>query len=125
MKLMTPIGIDARLAENGAECVQMFQEWHPHLIWMDWRMPVMDGTEATRRIRALPDGGDVKIIAVTASVFGEQRQELFKAGMNAFLRKPFRFHEIYDCMAQQLGVQYLLPVRCSSGRCRDASGAHT
>ena len=106
-KLMAAIGLDTRLAENGQRCVEMFQEWHPHLIWMDRRMPVMDGMEATRRIRAMPDGQDVKIVAVTASVFGEQRQELFDAGMNDFVRKPYRFHEIYDSLALQLGVKYV------------------
>ena len=84
-----------------------FEEWHPHFIWMDRRMPVMDGVEATRRIRALPDGQDGKIVAVTASVFGEQRQKLFDAGMNDFVRKPYRFGEIYDALAHNLGVKYV------------------
>ena len=53
-------------------------------------MPVMDGMEATRRIRALPDGQDVKIVAVTASAFKEQRQEMLDAGMDNFVRKPYR-----------------------------------
>ena len=67
MKLMADIGLDTRLAENGEQCVELFQEWHPHLIWMDRRMPVMDGIEATRQIRQLPGGKEVKIVAVTAS----------------------------------------------------------
>ena len=107
VKLMTGIGLDAKLAENGAECVRLFQEWRPHLIWMDRRMPVMDGMEATRRIRALPDGQDVKIVAVTASAFKEQRQEMLDAGMDDFVRKPYRFQEIYDSLAKQLGVKYI------------------
>ncbi len=105
-KLMTSIGLDTQAVENGKHCVKMFQEWHPHLIWMDGRMPLMDGFEATRRIRAMPDGQDVKIVAVTASVFGDHRQKLFDAGMNGVVRKPYRFHEIYGCLAQQLGVKY-------------------
>jgi PAS domain S-box-containing protein len=107
MKLMNGLGLDTRLAEDGERGVAMFEEWHPHLIWMDRRMPVMDGVEATRRIRALPGGQDVKIVAVTASVFGEQCQELFDAGMNGFVRKPYRFHEIYDSLTEQLGVKYI------------------
>jgi CheY-like chemotaxis protein len=107
MKLMTSIGLDTRLAENGQRCVEIFREWHPHLIWMDGRMPVMDGVEATRRIRAMPEGQQVKIVAVTASVFGEQEQKLLDAGMNGFVRKPYRFDEIYSSLAQQLGVQYV------------------
>ena len=107
MKLMADIGIDARLAENGKRCVELFQEWQPHLIWMDRRMPVMDGIEATRQIRQLPGGGEVKIVAVTASAFLEQRQKLLDAGMDDFVRKPYRIHEIYDCLARHLGVKYL------------------
>lgn len=106
-KAMTSLGLEVKEAENGEQCVKVFQEWHPHLIWMDRRMPVMDGVEATRRIRQLPGGKDVKIVAVTASVFEEQVQELLDAGMDGVVRKPYRIHEIYDCMARQLGVTYV------------------
>ena len=107
MKLMTDIGLSARLAEDGEQCVNVFQEWRPQLIWMDRRMPVMDGVEATRRIRQLPGGREVKIVAVTASVFQEERQNLAEAGMDDFVRKPYRIGEIYDCLARHLGVKYL------------------
>ncbi len=49
----------------------------------------------------------MKIVAVTASVFKEQQQELLDAGMDDFVRKPYRFHEIYDCLAKHLGLQYI------------------
>ncbi len=107
MKLMTDIGLNAKLAENGEQCVKLFQEWRPQLIWMDRRMPVMDGVEATRRIRQLPGGREVKIVAVTASAFQEQRQKLLDAGMDDFVRKPYRIREIYGCLARHLGVKYL------------------
>ncbi len=107
VKLMTDLGLDVKAADNGEECANIFQEWHPHLIWMDRRMPVMDGLEATQRIRALPGGQDVKIVAVTASVFKDQQQQMLDAGMDDFVRKPFRFNEIYDCLAKHLGVRYL------------------
>jgi CheY-like chemotaxis protein/anti-sigma regulatory factor (Ser/Thr protein kinase) len=105
--LMSAIGLEAKVAADGEEAVKVFQAWHPHLIWMDRRMPVMDGVEATRRIRRLPGGQDVKIVAVTASVFKEQQQELFDAGMDDLVRKPYRFNEIYDCMARHLGAKYV------------------
>jgi signal transduction histidine kinase/CheY-like chemotaxis protein len=107
MRLMNGIGLETRIAENGEQCLQMFQEWHPDLIWMDRRMPIMDGVEATRRIRRLPGGRAVRIVAVTASAFKEQQQELLDAGMDDFVRKPYRFSEIYDCMAKQLDIKYL------------------
>ena len=105
--LMTTIGAEVKVAVNGQECVKIFQEWRPHLIWMDRRMPVMDGVQATAAIRRLPGGDEVKIVAVTASAFSEQRQEMLDAGMDDFVRKPYRFHEIYGCLATQLGVEYV------------------
>ena len=107
MKLMADIGVGAKLAANGEECIALFKEWHPQLIWMDRRMPAMDGVEATRRIRQLPGGREVKIVAVTASAFKEQRQELLDAGMDDFVRKPYRIGEIYGCLAKQLNLKYV------------------
>ncbi len=106
-RLMNELGLEIKVAENGKQCVDIFQQWKPDLIWMDRRMPVLDGVEATRRIRALPGGDKVKIVAVTASVLSEQRQELVDAGMDDFVNKPYRFEELYDCMAQHLGLHYL------------------
>ncbi|MFA6922082.1 MAG: PAS domain-containing protein, partial [Gallionella sp.] len=105
-KLMENIGLQTRIAENGEQALALFQSWQPHLIWMDRRMPVMDGIEATRRIRGLSGGSDVKIVAVTASAFTEQRDEMLAAGMDDFVRKPYRFNEIYECLSKQLGVHY-------------------
>ncbi len=105
-QLMEELGLPTRIAASGAEAVQMFPEWQPALIWMDRRMPVMDGIEATRRIRKLPGGDKVRIVAVTASVFKEQQQEMLDVGMDGFVRKPYRFEEIYDCLARQLGIRY-------------------
>lgn len=106
-RLMTGIDFEVKLVANGEECVEAFRIWHPDLIWMDRHMPVMDGVEATRRIRELPEGKRVKIVAVTASAFKEQQQELMDAGMDDFVAKPYRFAEIYACLARQLGVRYV------------------
>ncbi len=105
-KLMKTVGFQVKVAENGEQALGLFDSWRPQLIWMDRRMPVMDGLEATRRIRELPGGREVKIVAVTASVFIEQRDEMLRAGMDDFVRKPYRSNEIYECMARQLGVHY-------------------
>ena len=106
-KLMEEVGLPYKIAADGKQGVQMFQEWHPHLIFMDRRMPVMDGMDATRSIRRLPDGKAVKIIAVTASVFTEQHEEMLAAGMDEVVRKPYRFNEIYDCLTKQLGIEFI------------------
>jgi signal transduction histidine kinase/DNA-binding response OmpR family regulator len=106
-QLMENIGFQVEVAVNGAMGVQLFQSWQPQLVWMDRRMPVMDGLEATRCIRELPGGGDVKIVAVTASAFMEQREEMLSAGMDDFVRKPYRSSEIYECLSKHLGVRYI------------------
>jgi CheY-like chemotaxis protein len=107
MRLMTDIDMDVRLAENGEECLQIFEKWHPDLIWMDRRMPVMDGEEAARRLRQLPGGDKVKIIAVTASAFKEEHKSMIAAGMDEIVSKPYRFNEIYESMARHLGLQFV------------------
>jgi PAS domain S-box-containing protein len=105
-QLMQRIGLEVKLAEDGRQAVQLFKSWQPDLIFMDRRMPVMDGIDATRAIRQLPGGKEVKIVAVTASAFMEQRDEMLVSGMDGFVRKPYRFNEIYDSLARHLGVHY-------------------
>ncbi len=96
-----------RLATNGAEALHEFEQWRPHLILMDFRMPVMDGHEAIRRIRALPGGEIPKIIAVTASAMDENRQELMEIGADDFLSKPFREAELFQKIHAHVGVEYV------------------
>jgi PAS domain S-box-containing protein len=105
--LMESAGFRVMQADNGEQGVAIFQAWQPHLIWMDRQMPIMDGTQAAKIIRALPGGDAVKIVAVSASAFEEQRAEMLEAGMNDFVRKPFRAAEIYDCLVKQLGIRFI------------------
>lgn len=105
-RLMENIGFEIKVAENGERAIQLFQSWHPQLILMDKRMPVMDGLEATEAIRRLQGGKEAKIVAVTASAFKEQRDEMLNAGIDDCVRKPYRFDEIYECLTRQLGVRY-------------------
>jgi CheY-like chemotaxis protein len=105
-RLLTRIGFAVRIAENGAEGIETFVDWHPHFIWMDLNMPVMNGLEATRRIRALEGGQVVKIVAVTASRFSDDQSEVLAAGLDDFVLKPYRLTEVFDCMARHLGVRY-------------------
>ncbi|BDI28404.1 hypothetical protein CCAX7_004550 [Capsulimonas corticalis] len=105
-RLLADVGFRVRVAENGMAGVEMFRLWNPHFIWMDRRMPVMDGIEATLRIRAMEGGEHVKIAGLSASAFTDQRQEALTAGMDDFVSKPYRPEEIYDCLARQLNVMY-------------------
>lgn len=106
-KILQPLGFQLQEASNGLEALEIFQHWQPHLIWMDVRMPVMDGKEATRRIKALPTGKDTVVVALTASVFEDQREELFKTGVDAFISKPYRIDEIFNCLHQYLNVEFV------------------
>lgn len=105
--LLTQAGFDIREAENGAEGVDLFEQWKPHFIWMDMRMPVMDGYQATTKIRSLPGGDRVKIVALTASVFKEEHETILIAGCDEVANKPFQIHEIFVCMERMLGVKYI------------------
>jgi CheY-like chemotaxis protein len=105
-QLLSPVGFEIRLATNGAEAVQEFEEWQPHLILMDFRMPVMDGHEAIRRIRRMAGGEDTKIIAVTASAMDDNRQELMEIGADDFIGKPFRETELFQKIHAHVGVEY-------------------
>ena len=104
-RLLQGAGFQVRVAENGEQAVDIFREWRPHFIWMDLRMPVMNGMEATARIRSLAGTG-VKIAAVTASGFESQRNEVLASGLDDYVRKPYRPEEIFACMARHLGVRY-------------------
>lgn len=106
-KFLEGAGFIVKIAENGVVGVEMFQSFQPHLIWMDRRMPEMDGLEATQKIRQLPNGDKVKIVALTASVFSDQRDEMLEAGMDDFIRKPYRPSELFDCMARLLGIRFV------------------
>ncbi len=106
-RLMEFVGFQVFEAVNGQQGVEQFTRWQPHFIWMDRRMPIMDGITATQKIRTLPNGDKVKIVAVTASVFTEQQQEFLNAGVDDIVGKPYRDAEIFACMTKHLGVQFI------------------
>jgi signal transduction histidine kinase/DNA-binding response OmpR family regulator/ABC-type uncharacterized transport system substrate-binding protein len=106
-RLLQTAGFQVRVAEDGAQAIKSFQTWRPHFIWMDLRLPIMDGLQAARYIRAMEGGREVKIVAVTASAFAEQREQVLAASVDDFLRKPYWPREIFDCMARHLGVRYM------------------
>ncbi len=104
-QFLTPIGFEVREAENGEVAVKMWQEWQPQLIWMDMRMPIMDGYTATKQIKS--QGAETVIIAVTASAFEEEKAVVLSAGCDDFVRKPFLEDTIFEKMAQYLGLTYI------------------
>ena len=137
IKLLQPIGFEVIEAENGEEAITQWLAFQPHLIWMDTRMPIMNGIQATQEIRsrergammrgeieAETEGGKIEdnsqsnrespipnrhtiIIALSASAFEERRGELLSAGCDDFVRKPFTEEVIFDKISQYLGVRYV------------------
>ncbi len=108
VKLLESLNFEVQEAVNGQEAFERWQQWQPHLIWMDMRMPVLDGYEATQRIRE--ESGDDNspiIIALTASSLDEERQVVMDAGCDDFLRKPFREMTMFDMMSKHLGLRYI------------------
>ncbi len=106
-RILESVGFNVKIAENGAIGVAVFQNYQPDLIFMDVRMPVMDGIEATKKIRLLENGDSVKIIGVSAHVFEDEIEKILAAGMDDFIKKPFHFNTVYKCLQTHLNVKYL------------------
>lgn len=125
-QLLRQVGFEVQEARNGQGAVALWKEWEPHLILMDMRMPVMDGYQATKRIRKL-EGQRAKvegqkedssrpspfaprptpIIALTASSFEEERAVILAAGCDDFLRKPFQENDLFTLMQKYLDLRYV------------------
>ena len=107
VRLLSPLGILVREARNGQEAIAVWEDWQPHLIWMDMQMPVMNGYEATRQIKAHPLGKQTAIVALTASAFEEERTTILAAGCDDFMRKPFEAKILFAKLEELLGVRYI------------------
>lgn len=104
MDILSPYHFELREACNGREAIEIWKEWRPDLIWMDLRMPVMDGWEATRYIKSTLQGKATVIIALSAHAFEETREEILRCGCNDFVRKPYREDEIFEKIGHYLGT---------------------
>jgi len=123
--LLESVGFDVYAVENGAEAIARWQTWHPDLILMDIQMPVMDGYEATRQIRAqeslvISHGSSAdtreqmsqdnrqitRIIALTAYAFEDDRTASLQVGCDDYIAKPFNEDTLFNKIAHHLGVRY-------------------
>lgn len=105
--ILREYGFEVDIAENGAIAVEKVQSAAPDtydIVLMDVLMPVMDGYEATRRIRALEDPAraKIRILAMTANAFEEDRKAAFAAGMDGFLSKPIDIDELWKTLRRLL-----------------------
>jgi len=107
VSLLQLVGFETIEAINGEDAIEKFEEYKPNLILMDMRMPVMDGYEATRRIKSMENGQHTPIIALTASTFEEERGKIESLNMQGYIRKPFRESELFSTIGQVLGIKYI------------------
>lgn len=134
--LFRSVGFDVREAGDGRAAIDLWESWQPHLVWMDMHLPILDGYEATQRIRAIeqarkkvresrndsntlspspspspsspPSPTDSTIIiALTASAFEEDRARVLASGCNDFVRKPFRENLLLSKIQEYLGMQFI------------------
>jgi PAS domain S-box-containing protein len=106
VKLLGTVGFETNKASNGEIAIEIFNQWDPHLILMDMRMPVMDGYEATRLIRSTEKGNKIPIIAQTASEFEENRKNS-ELRLDGYIRKPFRENVLFNLIGKMLDIKYI------------------
>jgi len=105
-QLLTAIGVDVKMAENGAEALKMVEVEMPDIIFMDIRMPVLDGSETLERLFRKYGRNSTHVVAVTASVFQHQQQKYLDQGFGGFIDKPLKAERVYACLAKLLGVAF-------------------
>jgi CheY-like chemotaxis protein len=118
IKLLSPLGFELWEASNGIETIEIWEKYCPHLIFMDMRMPVMDGYKATKQIRLrernrkdeqakIPTNQATAIVAVTAHSLEKKRTTAFSIGCDDFIQKPFREADIFDALHKHIGVRFV------------------
>ncbi|NJL46326.1 MAG: response regulator [Leptolyngbyaceae cyanobacterium SM2_5_2] len=143
-RLLSPIGVHIQEAATGEAALQIWQQWQPHLIWMDIRLPGLNGYEVTQRIRAqeqqqnghhhnghYPNSRQASptlnqptsppptvIIALTAQAFPEDRALALAAGCNDYITKPFSTETLLRKMAEHLGLPLIYAEDSANGGCR-------
>jgi CheY-like chemotaxis protein len=105
--LLRPVGFEVAEAINGVGALDVFVQWSPHAVLMDMHMPVMDGYEATRRIKSMEAGRATPVIALTASTLEGSQTQIMAAGVDTYLRKPFQAEELFEVIGKCLDLHYV------------------
>ncbi len=101
--MLEELGLVVDAAINGNEALIKVRQAHYDIVLMDMQMPELDGLDATRKLRAMPDGQDLAIIALTANAFDDDRERCLAAGMNDFIAKPFKPEKVFGKLVRWLG----------------------
>ncbi|HLO52458.1 MAG TPA: PAS domain S-box protein [Kamptonema sp.] len=120
-RLLSRIGFEIMEAANGQDCLKKAVEFHPDVILMDLLMPVMDGFEATRRLRLMPELNNIVLLALSASVFHNTQQESLLAGCDQFLRKPIETSQLLERLRTHLGLEWVYEDREERSRKKEES----
>jgi len=110
VRILQKAGHSVRVVKDGEQAVKAFQESEWDAVLMDVQMPVLDGVDATRRIRLLPRGQAAPIIALTANAMAGDRERYLAAGMNGYLSKPLDAREMLARIQQALLERAAVPV---------------
>lgn len=117
--MLKDIGATVREAHNGKEALELIDSGRPDIVFMDIRMPVMDGLETIVRIHERFAQGQLPCVAITASTLQHQNQQVLDAGFDDFIAKPFRFEQVYECLEKFLGVSFIYTQDEHDGRSRE------
>ncbi|MGP1383872.1 MAG: PAS domain S-box protein [Thainema sp.] len=101
-QLLEPLNCQIEQATNGQEAIDLVQKWQPDLVLMDIQLPIMDGYEATRRIKSMPQGQNIPIIAVTSHAFKFEHQKILAAGCDGCITKPVEANVLFETIAKYL-----------------------
>jgi len=121
IKMIKNVGFEVTEATNGQEALEIWDSWFPHLIFMDMRMPVMDGYKATQQMKKTIKGQDTVVIAISASVLDEEKAKVLLAGCDDFIQKPFQEEIIFEKIQKFLKVDYFYEENYSSYSITDSA----
>ena len=105
-QILSSVGVEVRTAESGHETLEHVRDWRPNILFLDIRMPGMDGTETLRRI--IDEFGDdrPRTVAVTASVLEHETQTYREAGFDGLIDKPLRAEQVFAALAEGVGATF-------------------
>ncbi len=105
-EILESVGVETFVAENGRDAVDRVRAHRPDIVFMDMRMPIMNGIEAIKEInREFPDG-QIKTVAVSASALNNERKDFISVGCNDFISKPVQMEQVLACMTRLLHVEF-------------------
>ncbi|MBM3238301.1 response regulator [Candidatus Poribacteria bacterium] len=104
--LLSDIGVQVITAEDGQQAVDMVRSHRPDIVFMDIRLPVMDGIEAAHKIFEEFEHKELRLVAVSASALTHEKENYLKEGFDDFIAKPILAGEVYDCLARLLHIKY-------------------